>query len=204
MFLISREVDSVCRRIGRSSHGLIPFALFTGFSLGSIVILLLISTDWYLEVFKASNDIGIVYATTTGAITIAMSYICMNVLINRSLLRNIELLSKGRFHWVGPLVERIHEKGEGVAPQAALSEVDLITRCRDITLENGLTPREFEVLVVLARGNSLARVKDELVISEGTAITHRRNIYQKLSVHSKQELLDYVWENKGGEGQQPQ
>ena len=41
-------------------------------------------------------------------------------------------------------------------------------------------------------GNTLARVQSELVISEGTAITHRRNIYRKLDVHSKQELLDFV------------
>lgn len=48
------------------------------------------------------------------------------------------------------------------------------------------------MLVVLGRGNTLARVQSELVISEGTAITHRRNIYRKLDVHSKQELLDVV------------
>ena len=41
---------------------------------------------------------------------------------------------------------------------------------------------------MLAHGNSLARVQSDLVISEGTAITHRR----KLDVHSKQELLDFV------------
>ena len=45
---------------------------------------------------------------------------------------------------------------------------------------------------MLAHGNSLARVQSDLVISEGTAITHRRNIYRKLDVHSKQELLDFV------------
>lgn len=42
------------------------------------------------------------------------------------------------------------------------------------------------------QGNTLARVQEELVISEGTAITHRRNIYRKLDVHSKQELIDFV------------
>ena len=55
-----------------------------------------------------------------------------------------------------------------------------------------LTPRELEVLIILAQGNTLARVQEELVISEGTAITHRRNIYRKLDVHSKQELIDFV------------
>lgn len=76
--------------------------------------------------------------------------------------------------------------GEGDAPDA------LQDAYRRIAFDRGLTPRELDVLVVLGRGNTLARVQSELVISEGTAITHRRNIYRKLDVHSKQELLDFV------------
>lgn len=56
----------------------------------------------------------------------------------------------------------------------------------------GLTGRESDVLSILARGHGLSRVQDELFISEGTAITHRRHIYQKLNVHSKSELIDLV------------
>lgn len=67
-----------------------------------------------------------------------------------------------------------------------------VLRCKNIALGYGLTPRELEVLIILAQGNTLARVQEELVISEGTAITHRRNIYRKLDVHSKQELIDFV------------
>lgn len=48
------------------------------------------------------------------------------------------------------------------------------------------------MLVILAHGNSMARVQRDLVISEGTAITHRRNLYRKLGVASKQGLIDYV------------
>ena len=56
----------------------------------------------------------------------------------------------------------------------------------------GLTGRESDVLSILARGHGLSRVQDELFISEGTAITHRRHIYQKLNIHSKSELIDLV------------
>lgn len=81
-------------------------------------------------------------------------------------------------------------------PQTDTSEKprdhSFVSKCKSITLEYGLTPRELEVLIILAQGNTLARVQEELVISEGTAITHRRNIYRKLDVHSKQELIDFV------------
>lgn len=55
-----------------------------------------------------------------------------------------------------------------------------------------LTEREAEVLGILARGHGLGRVQEVLFIAEGTAITHRRHIYQKLDVHSKDELIDLV------------
>ncbi|MFR5093127.1 MAG: hypothetical protein ACLTDR_15095 [Adlercreutzia equolifaciens] len=41
-----------------------------------------------------------------------------------------------------------------------------------------LTEREAEVLGILARGHGLGRVQEVLFIAEGTAITHRRHIYQ--------------------------
>ena len=37
-----------------------------------------------------------------------------------------------------------------------------------------------------------ARVQEKSAISEGTAITHRSNIYRKLDVHSKQEFIDFA------------
>ncbi len=61
-----------------------------------------------------------------------------------------------------------------------------------IAFDCGLTPRELEVLIILAQGNTLTRAQEELSISEDTAITRRRNIYRKLGVHSKQELIDFV------------
>ena len=64
--------------------------------------------------------------------------------------------------------------------------------CRRIAFDYALTPRELEVFSILAHGNTLARVQEELIISEGTAHTHRRNLYTKLDVHSRQELVDLV------------
>jgi len=56
----------------------------------------------------------------------------------------------------------------------------------------GLTPREREILDLLAHGRSIPYIRDALVISKNTAITHVKHIYAKLDVHSKQELLDLV------------
>lgn len=54
----------------------------------------------------------------------------------------------------------------------------------------GLTAREVDVLYMLVQGYSVTRVAESLHIAEGTATTHKRHIYQKLDVHSKNELID--------------
>ena len=42
---------------------------------------------------------------------------------------------------------------------------------------------------LLARGNSVAFIADELVVSENTIRTHSRRIYAKLAVHKSRSLL---------------
>lgn len=47
-------------------------------------------------------------------------------------------------------------------------------------------------MVLLAKGRTRARIQEELYLSSGTVATHARHIYQKVDVHSKQELLDVI------------
>lgn len=75
---------------------------------------------------------------------------------------------------------------EGNSPANFAQRVDAISQ------QHGLTPRETEILNLLAHGRSIPYIRDELVISKNTAITHVKHIYAKLGVHNKQELLDLV------------
>lgn len=58
--------------------------------------------------------------------------------------------------------------------------------------EHGLTEREKEVFLLLAQGRSLPWIQKKLNIASGTASTHCSHIYQKIGIHSKQELLDLL------------
>jgi DNA-binding CsgD family transcriptional regulator len=51
----------------------------------------------------------------------------------------------------------------------------------------GLTPRELEVLALLAHGFSNRAIAERLVISEKTAVRHVSNIFGKLGVHTRAE-----------------
>ncbi len=57
---------------------------------------------------------------------------------------------------------------------------------------SGLTDGERGVFGCLARGYTLRQVSRELGITEGTAKYHRHNVYQKLGVASREELIELV------------
>jgi len=49
----------------------------------------------------------------------------------------------------------------------------------------GLTPRQYEVLVLLARGYPMKKVGRTLNISVATAKAHTETLYQRLDVHNR-------------------
>ena len=64
--------------------------------------------------------------------------------------------------------------------------------CAAVAADFALSPREEEILVLLARGRSGDYIANHLTVSLETVRTHRRNIYRKLGVHSQQELMTFV------------
>ena len=56
----------------------------------------------------------------------------------------------------------------------------------------GLTPREVDVLVLVAKGRNAPFIEEKLVISRNTVKSHVKHIYRKLDVHTNQELIDLV------------
>lgn len=61
---------------------------------------------------------------------------------------------------------------------------------------NRLTPREREIVQLLAEGRSSKEVAESLSISVKTADTHRANIMRKLDLHSVTELVRYAVRNQ--------
>lgn len=59
-------------------------------------------------------------------------------------------------------------------------------------LLNVLTPRECDVLALLASGYSRPYIAKTLYLADGTVKTHIRHIYAKLSVNSQDELIEQV------------
>ena len=97
------------------------------------------------------------------------------------LIRAIEAVSQGK-SFFSPKISRIlaEEYVRALKQKGVADSYEL------------LTPREREILQLLAEGKTNKEVATSLNISVYTAETHRGNILQKLNLHSSAELVLYA------------
>nr|BFE57474.1 response regulator transcription factor [Dactylosporangium thailandense] len=55
---------------------------------------------------------------------------------------------------------------------------------------DGLSPRERQVLALVARGHTNAEIAEQLLVSLRTVETHRANLRTRLNLHSRADLVD--------------
>jgi DNA-binding NarL/FixJ family response regulator len=65
-------------------------------------------------------------------------------------------------------------------------------RNKESVREDALTPREQEVVKLIAESYSTKQIAEALVISEKTVDRHRTNILEKLGMHDRVELTRYA------------
>jgi ATP/maltotriose-dependent transcriptional regulator MalT len=82
----------------------------------------------------------------------------------------------------------------GAVPDAA--RVEQLVGRKPEAAEHGLSPRELEVLRLLAAGKSNRQIATELVISEHTAARHVQNIFAKLRVSSRTAATAFAFEHR--------
>jgi DNA-binding NarL/FixJ family response regulator len=95
-------------------------------------------------------------------------------------------------------VRRVHAGGQylegGIVGRALRRMVQREEAAREAT--QILTPREIEIIRMLAAGLRNRAIGEKLFISEGTVKVHLHRIYEKLSVGGRLELVLYA-RNKG-------
>jgi DNA-binding NarL/FixJ family response regulator len=100
-----------------------------------------------------------------------------------TLLNGIEHVLKGNFYMDTSVSQQVVKKLAGLPAKEALSTNPGY---------EALTPREQEVMALLAEGMTVSQVADQLFISPKTAENHRSNIMRKLGLHSSIELVRYA------------
>lgn len=98
----------------------------------------------------------------------------------------------GKVYLDGGLAKAVREVHAGGSPMSSPIARKLIQAFHLVKVPSmkvgKLTPREQEVLHILATGRSYQEIAEALFISVETVRTHIRNIYRKLQVHSWTEL----------------
>jgi len=93
------------------------------------------------------------------------------------------------------LLEAIKEVYEGGSPMSSQIARQVITTFKDFkdakdeSSDFKLSPREKEVITLLAGGNNYQQIADQLYISVDTVRHHIKNIYKKLHVHTQSEAV---------------
>jgi DNA-binding SARP family transcriptional activator/DNA-binding CsgD family transcriptional regulator len=103
------------------------------------------------------------------------------------------LLSQHRPDRAGPLLAEARVLAERVGMPALLGRMGRL-RLEHPPLPDGLTPREVEVLALVARGRSNRELARALSISEHTAANHVKNILRKTRCANRTEAASYAHE----------
>jgi DNA-binding CsgD family transcriptional regulator len=85
-------------------------------------------------------------------------------------------------------VDKVEEVGKA-GEADTVESVSEISRIEEMAGQFNFSPREKEVLALLLQGRTNAQIGEELYISLNTTKTHIRNIYQKVGVKRRYELL---------------
>ncbi len=93
------------------------------------------------------------------------------------------------------IIDAIHQAMHGGRPVAPALRVDLEELNAPHLPHNELLPREFEVLMLLASGESVESISVRLHLSPKTASNYQANIRKKLGVGSSIELQRYAREH---------
>jgi DNA-binding NarL/FixJ family response regulator len=93
-------------------------------------------------------------------------------------------------------VRKVHAGEQWIERRAAMLSFEKLLR-REASareLASLLTPREIDVLRMVAQGLRNNKISEKLFISEGTVKVHLHNIYEKLQMNSRLALLRFAQE----------
>lgn len=212
LFIVGILLTSYPSNIAKNCAGIL---IMTGFITAEIVVLVfvvrLIRAYDLNSFFAIGLNRGIQYAAFACAIaagatlaqvignapyyTMTVSALSVVAILGYTLLS----MGEGKMDWIHQLYvhdetdhEVVEHSDSEKITESAPVEGRWKTKCRAICQRSGLSPRESEVFLLMAKGRNAEYIQGALVISGYTAKTHIANIYRKVGVHSLQELIDTV------------
>ena len=92
-------------------------------------------------------------------------------------------------------VEAVARGEAAIDPAVQHHVIAALTEPAPSDLPDGLTPREAEVLALIAEGMTNAEIADRLVVSAATVKTHVNHIFAKAGVRDRAQAVVYAYAN---------
>lgn len=86
----------------------------------------------------------------------------------------------------------LHDLNNAGDPVSLSGSQDYEQRCLAFAQSHGLSERETEIMLYVAKGYSKPFIAEKLFITDNTVRTHVKRIYEKVGVHSKRELQELI------------
>ncbi|MFD1048976.1 response regulator, partial [Kibdelosporangium lantanae] len=103
------------------------------------------------------------------------------------------LTKNARATEIADALTRVHSGESHLDPAVQRRLVELATRDKPASLPDGLTPRELDVLRLIAEGRSNAEIATQLYITEGTVKTHVNNLFAKAGLRDRAQAVTYAF-----------
>lgn len=108
----------------------------------------------------------------------ASGYLCKSCAFRELAIAINKIMAGGKY--ISPTIaERINFEKEGL----------------NLTPHEKLSPREFQIMCLMAKGLSVKEISDDLFISDKTVSTHRIHILEKMGLKKNAELINYAIKN---------
>jgi DNA-binding NarL/FixJ family response regulator len=97
-------------------------------------------------------------------------------------------------HLLVKCVQKVHAGGQWLELNAVFRALDKVIKrdagTREVTA--ALTPRELEIVRMVVKGTPTKEIAEQLFVAEGTIKIHLHNIYEKLGVNGRVQLMVYA------------
>lgn len=145
----------------------VRLALFWGLAFAATIVGCLVLTDLY---------------DTASAAVFAVAFCLVALITGRILDRSWRTAENAEARSLEELRELVNRYRE--------SESSVEARCARAAREHDLTRREEDMLRLIMEGRTQPEIARELFVSRDTVKTHVRNLYRKMGVSSKGELVE--------------
>lgn len=137
-----------------------------------------------------SSDTIFSTALVLFAVASLAGLVCANLLANEVVLVIMTIITTLYILFI--FVSRSTRAGrnEGELEVSESEPGAISVSCMELAETHALTAREYEVLVYLAQGYGNGYISEALFISPNTVRTHVHNLYRKLGVKSREQIID--------------